>query len=1536
MSTATRFRIALLQVFALLPVALTPLVAQDKGVKVVTTFHGHSEPIYAVAVSPDGSLVATGSWDKSVKLFEAATGKEIRTLAGPQGHQKMVLTLAFSPDGRTLASGSEDNTLKLWDIPSQSPLRTLAQQQALHALALSPDGTKLAVGGQGGLLKVFNVADFKEALTLPGHTQTITRVAFSANGQVLASASQDQTVRFWNTATGQPLGVVGAHRGGVQNVALHPNGAAVYSVGDDGLLKYWTLPLVAPRALPGHKGDIFALTLSADGSQVLTGGADQTVRGFAFANGAANRQLTGLATPLKALALHPAGTMIAAGSGDGKLSLWTANDNKLAGQYLAHNNGTNAVAFQPQGAQIMTGGADGTLRTWTVPPLPAVALTAAEPAVAAALSTDGKRLVAGGADKILRTWDLGKGALDRQFPAQASTITAVATSGNGQLLASAGIDGTIRFWNPATGKENDSLGAEESAIQSLVFHPTGTQLASASAGGSVKVWQLPLVAPKAFVHADRVTSVAVSPDGTRLLTGCGDKVARLWNLATGAKEREFTGPALPIGVVLFSPDGNTVAAASADKALTLWKTGDAKQVHKVALAAVAQCIAFSPDSKTAAVGLADGSVHMIETATGKATPAQTHHQGGVTGIAYIAADAVLTAGTDKKLQLWTAKSASATEVLEYPGPVESLALGRDGKRLAILGAGVLTVRELGWWDAGAKVKDASLSAKVDGRHVAFSPDSKRLVVTGKDQRARVYGDDGRLHEFFSHDGPALAAAFVDGKRLVTAGADKTAQLRTCAMVQYHQAAKSVHQVAFGLNGSAIFFAMDDETFLWPFTTAPAPQVFTKQSGLVRFSLNADGSKLALVAGKKLAVWSTAPGKAVKEAKQPLHEVDLPAPAQNIALSADGSRAAVGYAEKTGPAVQVLDVVSGHVLQDFHEPAGPAQLLSFMADPRALFVVAGKSLRRLDAAVSKSVLAHQGGVVSVQYHANGTQALSAGADNAVKHWDLAKGVVVKEWGPFQEPVRGAVFSRDFTQVAAAVGKTVRVWNLADGKELANLPHPADVLSLSFNFDKTRLATGCADKMTRVWDLASGQELQFFPQEGAVRAVAFHNGNVAVLSAAGGKQVTIDSIAATRVVKAGDGPVQALAIAPNGAQILTAGADKQVSQWNSATGVKERSFASGAAALTAVAVAKNNALIASAGADKVVHVFNVADGKEIKSVDAPAVVRALAFSPNSGALAASCADGKVQVWHTVLAPGQPTPPEFLKPMQTFAHAQGAADVVFAADNQTLFSCGLDKNVQSWKLALDAPAKQFVHPQNVACVAFHPSGTKVATGAADGKVRIYDLAKGVVQKEINAHPKQNATMIYGVAFHPKLDQVASAGYDGSVKLWDANTGNLVAEYSYGRFFYVERPGHRDNVYCLAFSPDGKYLATGSAGQECLIKIWDLSSGSARDLHNPKLKRAAGFEQSQPGWIYGLSYTRDGKHLVAAGLAPRNKGYISLWDAQSGNLLLGEELPLGAFYSLALMPGDRQVLVGAGTRGKSAKDLNKAYVLELPDMGK
>src|SRR5262249_15167886 len=308
--------------------------------------------------------------------------------------------------------------------------------------------------------------------------------------------------------------------------------------------------------------------------------------------------------------------------------------------------------------------------------------------------------------------------------------------------------------------------------------------------------------------------------------------------------------------------------------------------------------------------------------------------------------------------------------------------------------------------------------------------------------------------------------------------------------------------------------------------------------------------------------------------------------------------------------------------------------------------------------------------------------------------------------------------------------------------------------------------------------------------------------------------------------------------------------------------------------------------------------------------------------------------ILAWSTVFTPGQPTQPDFLKSIQNFTAADVAQDLVFAADNAAFFTGGLNKALHQWKLAAAAPTKNFAHPNNVDAIAFQPGGKLFATGCHDGKLRLFDYDKGLV-KEINAHTVANQTMIYQVVFTADGKQVLTASYDNSMKLFDVASGNLVREFKGFKAKDFEK-GHQESVFSAAFSPDGKFLASGSGGLERVIKIWNVADGTVvRDLANPSIKTPPNQVASHPGWIYNLRFTKDGK-LISAGDAPGDKGYLAVWNPADGKMLFGEAMPLGTFFGLALSPTDgKTIAIGAGPRGRPTPNFNSAFLMKVPVLG-
>lgn len=187
------------------------------------TFFGHTSFVGPVAISPDGKTLASGSCDRTVKLWDVATGQERATL---QGHTKSVEAVAFSPDGKIVASGSGDGIVKLWDVATGKERAALqGHTDRVSSVAFSPDSKTLASGSDDSIVTLWNVATAQRRATLQGHTLGITYLAFSSDGKVLASGSWDDTVKLWGVAARQQQSTLRAHPVALpRSAAFSPDG----------------------------------------------------------------------------------------------------------------------------------------------------------------------------------------------------------------------------------------------------------------------------------------------------------------------------------------------------------------------------------------------------------------------------------------------------------------------------------------------------------------------------------------------------------------------------------------------------------------------------------------------------------------------------------------------------------------------------------------------------------------------------------------------------------------------------------------------------------------------------------------------------------------------------------------------------------------------------------------------------------------------------------------------------------------------------------------------------------------------------------------------------------------------------------------------------------------------------------------------------------------------------------------------------------------------------------------------------------------
>ncbi len=286
----------------------------------IRTFEGHNKGVSSVVFSPDGTTIASGSNDSTIKLWDAQSGKLLNTL---KGHRYAVENVAFSPNGTTIASGGVDDTIKLWDAQSGKLLNILkGHRWTTTSVAFSPDGTTIASGSRDKTIKLWDAQSGRLLNTLKGHNE-INSVAFSPDGTTIASGGYDETIKLWGTQSGRLLNTLKGHEESVYSVAFSPDGTTIVSGSYDKTIKLWDAQSGRLlNTLKGHKRNVYCVAFSPDGTTIVSSGSwDKTIRMWDTQSGKLLNTLKDY-DGISGVAFNSDGTMIASGSWDKTIKLW--------------------------------------------------------------------------------------------------------------------------------------------------------------------------------------------------------------------------------------------------------------------------------------------------------------------------------------------------------------------------------------------------------------------------------------------------------------------------------------------------------------------------------------------------------------------------------------------------------------------------------------------------------------------------------------------------------------------------------------------------------------------------------------------------------------------------------------------------------------------------------------------------------------------------------------------------------------------------------------------------------------------------------------------------------------------------------------------------------------------------------------------------------------------------------------------------------------------------------------------------------------
>ncbi|EJD04815.1 WD40 repeat-like protein [Fomitiporia mediterranea MF3/22] len=559
----------------------------ESGRVIFGPFEGHEEDVHSVAFSPDGVRVVSGSRDKSIRIWDVESGQMIH---GPmKGHDDEVLSVAFSPDGKRVASGSADKTVMVWYVESgQAIKRFKGHEDTVRSVAFSPDGTRVASGSADDTIRIWDIESGQTVCSaLEGHSSIVTSVAFSHDGTRIVSGSWDYTFRIWDAESGDCISKpFEGHTQSVTSVAFSPDGKRVVSGSHDKTVRIWDVESgqVVSGPFTGHSHYVSSVAFSPDGTRVVSGSWDSTIRIWdAESVQAVSGDFEGHIDGVNSVAFSPNGKRVVSGSADSTIRIWDAESGRMVfGPFEGHSWGVSSVAFSPDGRRVASGSGDQTIRLWDAESGNVVSgpFEGHEDWVTSVcFLPDGSRVVSGSYDKTLRIWDVESGkAIPGPFEGHTDHVYSIAVSPDGRRVVSGSKDKTIIVWDVESGEIiSGPLKGHTDEVRSVAFSPDGTCVASGSGDGTILIWNVEngqVVSGPFEGHTGCVWSVAFSPDGSRVVSGSFDSI-RVWDTESGqAVFAPFESHTLAVLFIAFSPDGRRIVSGSFDCAIRMWNVED--------------------------------------------------------------------------------------------------------------------------------------------------------------------------------------------------------------------------------------------------------------------------------------------------------------------------------------------------------------------------------------------------------------------------------------------------------------------------------------------------------------------------------------------------------------------------------------------------------------------------------------------------------------------------------------------------------------------------------------------------------------------------------------------------------------------------------------------------------------------------------------------------------------------------------------------------------------------------------------------------